>query len=192
MQFGVEGLRRVLLEQLYPMDLAEKMSQQVIASEKRALEKRTRAEEEEIPQWQEGLASPLSNEEGYDDHDVENGEEMAEPQEEDDEEEEDDLPQGTPFNPRIWPAKTPRGTQAEEEDEGPRGPRKSGWVPKGSPDLEKYFAQWPGLTDFTKVALCRTYANMAAQRMRAANPVAHGLVAASAARVQKRIRYGKE
>jgi len=62
----------------------ELMSAQVMASEKRAIEKRARAEEEGLPQWQEAASSPLSAEEGYDDFDDGDGNEMVE---DDDEEE---------------------------------------------------------------------------------------------------------
>jgi len=113
----------------------------------------------------------------------------------DDEEEEDDLPQGPGFNPQIWPplpGKQPRGYEEgyddyDEEIMETDRKYKSGFKRSlrckehyGEPDLTAYFAQWPDMEEFAQIAMCRTFANYLAQKMRARQP-----------RQEKKIKYGK-
>jgi len=153
-----------------------KLTQQALSAEMQAISKAALAEE--VPDQQEA-ASQMQ----FSDHD------------DDDEEEEDDLPQGQPFDPCVWrgglAVKRPRGYvfPDEEEDElddedddeirahareYKRNFQRSliceEHVGDQPPDLEKYFAQWPNMSEFSMIAMCRTFANYKAQKMRALKP----------------------
>jgi len=118
----------------------------------------------------------------------------SEPEEEDDE----DAPV---FNPQVWPPqgeanwggntanghwnaeiaaqnrkyvrqlKRERELRNEQEFEQEVQPR----MQLDAPDLDAYFAQWPQLEDFPIIAMCRTFANAKAQKMRIANSLNGGL-----------------
>jgi len=150
-----------------------KVEQQALSAEMQAISKKALAEE--VPDQQEP-ASQMQ----FSDHD------------DDDEEEEDDLPQGQPFDPCVWrgglAVKRPRGyvfpgEEDEDEDEEEilatareykRNFQQSliceEHVGDQPPDLERYFAQWPNMSEFSMIAMCRTFANYKAQKMRALKP----------------------
>jgi len=165
--------------------LERQLAAQVIASEKRAEAAKARAEEfpeekvrwEEVPSTQHAASQMQYSEE----------EEEEDGPDQDEEEEEDDLPSGPPFNPQIWPpvgGKRPRGYVPTDEEidqeiiqhnrEYKRGFAKAliceEEVGDRGPDLQAYFAQWPEMSTFSQIAMCRTFANYKAQEMRALKP----------------------
>jgi len=154
------------------MDNIDNLSAAALKMEMDAMEKK-RAMEEDCQEWQDAEGDVM----------------------EDDEEEEDDLPQGPGFNPQIWPplpGKQPRGYEEgyddyDEEIMETDRKYKSGFKRSlrckehyGEPDLTAYFAQWPDMEEFAQIAMCRTFANYLAQKMRARQP-----------RQEKKIKYGK-
>lgn len=155
-----------------------KVTEEALSAEMQAISKAALAEE--VPDQQQA-ASQMQ----FSDHD------------DDDEEEEDDLPQGQPFDPCVWrgglAVKRPRGyvfpdeeeEELDDEDddeiraharEYKRNFQRSliceEHVGDQPPDLEKYFGQWPNMSEFSMIAMCRTFANYKAQKMRALKPKA--------------------
>jgi len=175
---------------IVPDTMMEKLSAQVMASEKRAEAARARAEEfpEERVTWGGVPATQeAASQMQFSDHEEE--------EEEDDEEEpeQDDNPVEVWDNgvnawvhqnrPKVA-VKRPRGYVLPEEEvdeeilenarEYKRGFAKSliceEEVGDRGPDLQAYFAQWPGMSTFSQIAMCRTFANYKAQEMRALKP----------------------
>jgi len=118
----------------------------------------------------------------------------ADEQEEEPEEEDDEDEEAEAFNPQVWPPPEPqygtnnasfqynadtvarnrkymeqlkrdRALRDEQGDEPEVQPR----FKLNVPDLDEYFNQWPQLEDCSIIAMCRTFANAKAQKMRIAS-----------------------
>lgn len=140
----------------------------------------------------------------------ENGEEMIMDEEEgsfhSDDNEDNDDDDAPVFNPQVWPPLAQAGGQTangefnreiayqnrnmmlkrqrelrdEQEFDGLSQPRFL-----NLPDLDEYFSQWPNLEDFSIIAMCRTFANAKAQKMRVANSLLGGSKATASSAPKK-------
>lgn len=110
------------------------------------------------------------------DHDLHDGIEGAEFDDMEDDEQEEEEEVSSPRCVQVWPPlaqKTPSAPRKTSMSGGSKlarqnsRPRQLSWTEQpANPDLNDYFSQWPAMKDFTKIALCRTYANYLAQKMR--------------------------